>query len=150
MSREVPRGRRARRASCTLAGLALAASVLVGCTSARTDVGTSDESCYLSLPTATRAVQHHGHLAGIRRFTLSNLHSAAPRLYKRLSTDMTPHQDVCVAAFTGRFAASSVSKPLGRSHGVLAVVVVTTPGNKLLGTLILRRIPVRFSHTHPF
>jgi hypothetical protein len=30
------------------------------------------------------------------------------------------------------------------------VVVVTSPGNKLLGTLILTKIPVRFEHTHPF
>jgi len=26
------------------------------------------------------------------------------------------------------------------------VAVVTTPGNKVLGTLILERIPVRFQH----
>jgi hypothetical protein len=34
--------------------------------------------------------------------------------------------------------------------GKLAVVVVTSPGNKVLGTLILQKIPVRFQHTHPF
>ncbi len=39
-----------------------------------------------------------------------------------------------------------VSKPLGRPTGTLAVVVVTTPANKLLGTLILTKIPVRFQH----
>jgi len=32
----------------------------------------------------------------------------------------------------------------------LAVAVVTWPGDKLLGTLILERIPVRFGHIHPF
>ena len=43
-----------------------------------------------------------------------------------------------------------VMRPLGSSTGKQAVVVVTTPGNKLLGTLILSKIPVRFQHTHPF
>jgi hypothetical protein len=27
---------------------------------------------------------------------------------------------------------------------------VTTPANRLLGTLILTKLPVRFEHTHPF
>jgi hypothetical protein len=39
---------------------------------------------------------------------------------------------------------------MGRSTGTLAVVVVTRPGNKVLGTLILSKLPVRFQHTHPF
>jgi hypothetical protein len=32
----------------------------------------------------------------------------------------------------------------------VAVVVVTTPANELLGTLILSRLPLRFQQTHPF
>jgi hypothetical protein len=28
--------------------------------------------------------------------------------------------------------------------------VVTSPGNKLLGTVLLTKLPVRFAHTHPF
>jgi len=54
---------------------------------------------------------------------------------------------VCLAAYTGHFTASSVQKPHGRSSGKLAVAVVTSPGNKLLGTVILNRVPVRFQHT---
>jgi hypothetical protein len=130
--------------------LTLCGSLFVGCSAARTDVGTTDESCYLALPTATKAVGHHGHLAGIRKFTLTNLHSFAPRLYQRMAGRVPAHQAVCVAAFTGHFTADSVSKPLGRQEGVLAISVVTSPGNELLGTLILRRVPVRFNHTHTF
>ncbi len=55
-----------------------------------------------------------------------------------------------MAGYSGHFDASEVSKPLGHPSGTLAVAVVTTPGNKLLGTLILTRIPVRFRHTHLF
>ena len=39
-----------------------------------------------------------------------------------------------------------MSKPLGRTTGTLAVAIVTTPGNDLLATLILTKIPVRFRH----
>jgi hypothetical protein len=131
-------------------GVMLCGSLFVGCSTARTDVGTTDESCYLALPTATKAVGGHGHLAGIRKFTLTNLHSFAPRLYGRVARRVPAHQAVCVAAFTGHFTADSVSKPFGRPEGVLAVSVVTSPGNELLGTLILSHVPVRFSHTHLF
>lgn len=135
-----------RRLAAAVAGLALAASLLTGCTSARSGLGTADESCYLALPVATKAVGGHGHLTGIRRFTLSSLHTVAPRLYGRLAHDVPKGQSVCLAAFTGHYAAPSVSKPLGQSTGVLAVAVVTSPANELLGTLILTRIPVNFRH----
>ena len=134
--------------SCTslLCGLVLAASVFAGCSSARVGLGTTDESCYLALPTAAKAVGHHGHLSGVRKYTLGSLHGMAPRLYGHLSLDVPKGQNVCLAGYTGHFAASEVSKPFGRGSGTLAVAVVTTPGNKLLGTLILTKIPVRFEH----
>jgi hypothetical protein len=139
-----------RRLPGMLAAGALAASVLTACTSARSDVGTSDESCYLSLPAATRAVGGHGHLEGIRRFSPGELRQIAPRLDGEMAREMPAHQDVCAAAFTGHFTSEQVSKPLGRDEGALAVVVLSSPGNRLLGTLILRHLPVRFNHTHPF
>ena len=142
-----------RRPARTLtAGLVLAASLLAAsCSSARSDLGTTDESCYLTLPTAARAVGGHGHLEGVRKFTFSDLQGMAPRLYGHLAHgDVAPKQAVCLAAYTGHFTASEVTKPLGRQSGTLAVAVVTTPANRLLGTLILTKLPVRFEHTHPF
>ena len=53
---------------------------------------------------------------------------------------------MCLAGYTGTFTSGTVTKPLGRSTGNVAVVVVTSPGNKVLGTLILSKIPVRFQH----
>jgi hypothetical protein len=135
-----------RRLGAGIAGLAVAASLLAACSGARSGQGTTDESCYLTLPTATKAIGGHGHLEGVRKFTLANLHGVAPRLYKRLADDVPKGQNVCLAAYTGHFSASSVSKPLGHPSGTLAVAVVTTPGNHLLGTLILTKIPVRFQH----
>ena len=138
----------ASRGRVALAGLALtlSATVVTGCTSARTNQGTADESCYLALPTAQKAVGGKGHLAGVRKVSLNTLRGMAPRLYGHLSHDMPGHQTVCLAAYRGHFTKDEVQKPLGRQSGPLAVAVVTTPGNKVLGTLILDRIPVRFQH----
>lgn len=139
-----------RSRAAVLAGLVLVASLLASCSAARTGLGTTDESCYLALPTAAKAVGGHGHLEGVRKYTLEGLRGVAPRLYGRLADDAPKKQSVCVAGYTGHFTASEVTKPLGRLSGTLAVAVVTTPANKLLGTLILTKLPVRFQHTHPF
>jgi hypothetical protein len=140
--------RRARvgRWGAGAAALVVAASLLAACSSARTGLGTTDDSCYLALPTAARAVGSHAHLAGVRKYTLTGLRGVSPRLYGRLVNDVPKGKDVCVAAYTGHFTSSSVSKPLGRPAGTLAVAVVATPGNELLGTLILVKVPVRFQH----
>jgi hypothetical protein len=134
----------------TVAGLALAGSVLAGCSAARTDVGTSDETCYLALPTAAHAVGPGAHFVGIRKYEMSSLKGVAPNLYAHMVKTVPPKQAVCIAAYTGHFSSDTVVKPLGRPVGTLAVAVIKTPGNELLGTLILTKIPVRFQHTHPF
>lgn len=139
-----------RRLAAALATLGLAGSLLAACSSARIDVGTSDESCYLTLPVAADAVGHQGHLTGVRKYTLSNLHGLAPHLADYLGDQVPKGQAVCLVAYSGHFAAHRVTKPIGRTQGPLAVAVVTWPGKKLLGTLILDRIPVRFGHSHPF
>ena len=139
-----------RRVGATVAGLALAGSVLAGCSAARTDVGTTDETCYLALPTAAHAVGPGAHFVGIRKYEMSSLKGIAPKLYAHMVKTVPPKQAVCIAAYTGHFSSDTVVKPLGRPVGTLAVAVIKTPGNELLGTLILTKIPVRFQHTHPF
>jgi hypothetical protein len=138
------------RLASLAAAFVLAATLLASCSTARSDFGTTDASCYLALPTAAKAVGGHGHLEGVRKYTLSNLRTVAPRLYGRLADDVSKKQGVCIAGYSGHFTATEVSKPLGHPSGTLAVAVVTTPANKLLGTLILTKLPVRFQHTHPF
>lgn len=134
-----------RRVGSVIAGLLMATS-LAACSSARSGQGTTDESCYLALPTAAKAVGGLGHLSGVRKFSLSGLHGVAPRLYGQLVNHVPKGQSVCLAAYTGNFSASAVTKPLGDRTGRLAVVVVTRPGNEVLGTLILTKVPVRFQH----
>jgi hypothetical protein len=137
-----------RRIGLGLAGCALLAALCSGCTAARSNLGTSDASCYLSLPTATHAVGSHGRLVGFRQFSLKDLSRVAPHLYRAISDRQSTSQQVCVIAFTGSFTSGHVSKPKGRPSGKLAVVVSTTPNNQLLGTVIFRKAPLHFGHTH--
>jgi hypothetical protein len=130
------------------AGCALVAGVLAGCTTARSSLGTSDSSCYLALPTATKAVGSHGHLFGVQKFSLSALRKNAPHLLHDLATNAPGSETVCIIAFTGKFTAGSVSEPRGRASGHLAVVVSTTPGNHLVGTVIFTKAPLHFGHSH--
>jgi hypothetical protein len=136
-----------RLASAVVGGVLLAAG-LTGCTSTRNSLGTSDNSCYLALPTASAAVHAHGRLLGVHLFTLSSLRTTAPHLYTDLSAGHVPPQKVCVVAYSGTFTRASVAKPLGRSSGKLAVVVSETPSNKLLGTVIFLKAPLHFGHPH--
>jgi hypothetical protein len=154
MTRPFPQRRRLRRAARFLPALLLAGSLLAACSSARTSQGSSDETCYLALPTAEDAVSTaahtHPHLEGVRKFTVASLKGPAPHLYDKLKSELPSKDAVCLVAYTGHFDATNVSKAFGRSSGSLAVVAVKTPGNELLGTLILAHLPLSFDHTHPF
>jgi hypothetical protein len=127
---------------------ALSVGALAGCTTARSSLGTSDSACYLALPTATKAVHSHGRLYGVHRYSLSALRRQAPRLLDDLGTKEAGSQAVCVIAFEGTFAAKSVTAPHGQASGRLAVVVSTTPGNHVLGTVIFTHPPLHFGHSH--
>jgi hypothetical protein len=143
-------GRRAwrRHAASVAACVMLGGGLATACTTARSDLGTSTSSCYLALPTAKEAVEGHGRLLGVQRFSLTALHQQAPTLYSQLDSNAPGSQRVCVVDFGGRFDAASVHVARGRSSGLLAVVVSTTPGNHVLGTVILARPPLRFGHSH--
>jgi hypothetical protein len=140
------RYRWSRRVGLVACAVLFGASAFAGCSSARAGLGTSDESCYLAIPTATKAVGGHGHLTGIRKYTVAELKSVAPRLYDALADQASRTQVLCLAGYTGSFTKAMVEKPIGHASGKLAVVVVTSPGNKVLGTLILEKLPVRFHH----
>jgi hypothetical protein len=126
----------------------LAACILVGCASARSSLGTSDSSCYLALPAATKAVHSHGKLVGVHLYTLATLRKEAPHLYARLSSQHASPQRICVFEFTGRFSKETVARHLGVDSGRLAVVVLKAPSNQLVGTIVLSHPPLRFNHTH--
>ncbi len=137
----------ARRIAAGLAACLATASVVAGCSSVRSDLGTSDSSCYLALPAASRAVHGSGQLAGAHLLTLTGLRREAPRLFGHLAARPGPGR-ICVIEFTGAFTRESVARPLGSPSGRLAVVVLRTPSNLLLGTVILDHPPLHFGHDH--
>ena len=129
----------------------VAAGLVAGCTSVRSDLGTSDSSCYIALPAATRAVGSHGHLIGVHLYTVATLRRRVPMLFDALAKEPNrpnPSQRICVVAFEGSFTRSTVSKPVGLPSGTVAVVVSKFPSNQLLGTAVVDRPPVHFGHTH--
>ncbi len=133
--------------ACLSVGCLVAVSLGAGCTSARAELGTSDSSCYLSLPAATKAVGPHGRLLGVHLFTLDELRSKAPTIYAQVAPHHATTQRVCVMAFSGHFTSYAVSMPHGLSAGPVAVVVLSSPSNHLLGTVILEQVPLRFAHS---
>jgi len=137
-----------RQLASSFVGFVLLAIVLAGCSTARNDLGTSDNSCYLALPSASNAVGGHGRLLGVDLLTSTALRQQAPRLFTALATQRVSPKRVCVIAFVGHFNKTMVSDPLGRSSGRVAVVVLATPSNQLLGTVIFTRAPLQFGHTH--
>lgn len=140
-----------RRSLSPFRGIAagvVALALVAGCTSVRNDLGTSDSACYLALPAATRAVGSHSRLLGAHLLTLADLRRQAPKLVTQISPSGSSRQSLCVLAFSGRFTSASVSKPHGRAAGPVAIVVLTKPANDLVGTVILQRLPLRFSHLH--
>jgi hypothetical protein len=130
-----------------VAACLLAAGLIAGCTSARSDLGTSDSSCFLALPAATKAAGPHTKFIGVHLYTLASLQKKAPHLYMVLSSEASS-QRICAIAFSGTFTKASVSHPLGLASGSVAVVVLKTPSNQLLGTVIFDHTPVRFGHPH--
>jgi hypothetical protein len=136
----------ARRAAA--ATVVLLGGVLAGCVSPRDNLGTSDSPCYLAIPAATRAVHGHGRFLGVHLLTLRSLRKESPVLYRSLGTARPLTQQVCVVAFSGRFDASGVSAPKGKTSGRTAVVVETIPSVALVGTVIYAHTPFRFGHAH--
>jgi hypothetical protein len=136
------------KSAARLAVCVLTACLLVGCTSVRNSLGTSDSSCYIALPTAARSVGPHSKLIGVHQFTVKSLSHKAPTLYRDLAKGKPSSQRLCVIAFVGTFTRSSVEMPFGRTSGQLAVVVTEAPSNRLLGTVIFLHAPLQFEHNH--
>jgi len=133
-----------------LAVAALAAAVTVaGCTSVRNDLGTANSGCYVALPSASAAVGGHGQLLGVRLVDVSSLRSRSPLLFRAAVTAPRPTPTrVCLVAYTGRFDAAKVERPVGARQGRLAVVELEYPNNRLLATWVVGRQPLPFGHSH--
>lgn len=128
--------------------LVLGALGLGGCAAARNELGTASSGCYVDLALATRAVHHEGKLEGVRLVGVPSLRVHAPLLFKAAEVHGKRLGQVCLVAFSGKFRASLVERPIGRTAGPLAVVELGYPHRRLLATLLASRLPVPFGHYH--
>jgi hypothetical protein len=130
--------------------VAIGTSWLSGCTAARDTLGTNSSPCFHALALAADAVHDRGVFAGVRLVSyssLAKLHRMDPVIKARSST---PLENLCLVAYGGDFRLSQVRRPAGKMPrsgvGHFAIVVVSTPQNKLLATFVLEKEPVRFRH----
>lgn len=131
-------------AAAVLAGGAL---VFAGCAAVRNELGTTNSDCYIAIPAAAAAVHHHGHLRGVRLVTVASLRRHGGPLYQAAVTAPKPKvSQVCLVAFSGNFAASQVSHPVGKPAGHLAIVELSYPGRRFLATLVITHPPLTFGH----
>ena len=138
-----------RRSALFVSGLA-AAGLLAGCASPRNSLGTTSSPCFLAVPVATEAVHDQGHLAGVRLVSGKELARHA-RILDLLTARMgRPVHQVCVVSFLGSFRLDAVERPAGRApaggSGPVAVVVVTSPQNRLVATFVVEREPLPLRH----
>lgn len=130
--------------------LALTSSLgLSACSGVRNSLGTANSPCYVALPSATTAAHHAGTLAGVRLARVDSLR-AHRLLYEVAGDGRAAGRRVCLVAFRGAFRAQAVSEPKGHPVGRFAVVVLSYPDDRLLGTIILRHVPLDFGHSHLF
>jgi len=143
--------------------LALAVSVAVmvagtgGCGAGRNILGTNTGPCFMALPTARRAVEARGKLAGVRLVDIPRLTSAPGDRAVRALLDLIAvplPRDVCLVAYAGSFTLSQVEQPTGLllpgpgGAGQYAIAVVTAPTSVLLGTFVVQHLPLDFTRTH--
>jgi hypothetical protein len=128
---------------------ALLAGGLSGCTSPRNTLGTNSSPCFKALAVASGAVEHRGKLVGIRLLRRDQL-PKRHRLQALLSSRAPDQKQLCVAAFEGRYRLGQVRRVYGTAPdsgiGKVAIVVVSFPQNKLVGTLLLLRVPLPVRH----
>jgi hypothetical protein len=145
-----PTDRPAWRIRATVCAAIVASAIgLAACSSVRNELGTSSSNCYVALPAAAGAVDHEGHLYGVRLVTVASLRHRAPNLYRAASGAPPPKVSrVCLVAFSGHFRASTVHDPVGQRAGFLAVVELGYPGNRLLATWVAPHQALVFGHSH--
>lgn len=128
-----------RRCAGVLVALLLL-GVAAGCAASRNQLGTGDSACFQAIPVADQAVHHEGRFVGVHRVPTEHLRRRLPEVPHH------PHRDVCVVAYRGNFHSDDVEKAPPGQSGHYAVVVVSSPGNRLVKTLVLTKLPLSFRH----
>jgi hypothetical protein len=140
-----------------LAGILLSLLALCSCTSVRNTLGTHDSACFRVLPTAAAAVQEVGKYQGVRYVAAGSLLTGI----RPATPPVTPvpqalknalHTSVCLVLYKGTYDVDSVLagwSPSGDKTDPYAVVVIKQSDDTVLATVLLVKIPLRFSHQYP-
>jgi hypothetical protein len=102
------------------------------------------------LAVAADAVHDNGSFAGVHLLKVSAV-GADLHLRAELAARAGPSvHDVCAVSYRGTFSVAQVRRPLGPAPagglGRYAIVLVSKPQNRLLGTVIRQTQPLRFGH----
>ncbi len=149
-----PRWQRSRGPLALAVSIAVTAGGLGACGAGRNALGTNTGPCFLALPVAKRAVAGRGKLAGVRLVDMAKLTSPGDRALHDLLAllPVPPPHDICLVAYTGHFTLGQVAQPAGLPPpggvGKYAIAVITTPKSALLGTFVVRRLPLTFNRAH--
>lgn len=124
--------------------------VLAGCTSDRDTLGTNASQCFEALPVAHDAVHGRGTFAGVRLVSLSSLSDDVHQQHHLSELAGPKVHAVCVVSYRGTFTTKDVEKPVGRAPaggvGHYAIVIVSQPQGRLVGTVVRLTQPLRFGH----
>lgn len=138
------------RFAATVAAGVVSAAALAGCVSPRNALGTTSNPCFRAVPVASTAVHHRGKLAGIRLVGTKEL-GRYPHILDLLTSRVgNRFRQVCVISFHGAFRLDAVQRPAGRGPtsgvGPVAIVVVSSPQNRLIATFVTEREPLPLRH----
>jgi len=149
-----PRRRWPSRPLALVLAIAATATGVGACGAGRNILGTSTSPCFFALPIARQAVEGRGSFDGVRLVNVAKLTARSDRgLRELLETLPIPssHQ-VCLVAYTGSYRADQVELPFGpvppSGTGRYAIAVVTIRKSMLLGTFLVQREPISFTHEH--
>ena len=132
-----------RRLAALPAAMVLTASVaLAGCGGRGAALGTTSSACFHALPPAVSSLHHPGRLVGVRLVDTARLRDAAVR------NALAPRRKLCLVAFSGGFSPSDVTRPIDQRSGPYVVVAVRPDGSAVVASLIVRRLPLAFRHSH--
>ena len=138
------------RAAAVLAVCLSLAATVAGCTSARNTLGTNASTCFEALAVAEDAVHHRGTFTGVRLVSLASVGTDTHLRARLVARAGKTVHDVCVVSYRGTFTENQVEQPFGRPPvggvGHYAIVIVSKPQNKLLGTVVRLTQPLRFGH----
>lgn len=129
---------------------ALSLGLVAGCTTARVTLGTNASPCFEALAVAADAVHGNGTFAGVHLVSFSAVGSDLHMAAALTAVAGRSVHDVCAVSYRGSFHVDQVKRPIGPAPtggvGHYAIVIVSKPQGRLLGTVLRQTQPLRFGH----